>query len=84
LEEHRSCGLARGYAACLVVIVIPYFKLQGNYQITDSCKIHNDPRKENRNFYSAVYSVIRFSFSKQCKDISKNMNNTSNKNISNL
>jgi len=47
LEEYRSCGISRGSAACLFVIVIPDSTLRGNNQITDSCQIRIDPRKEN-------------------------------------
>jgi len=48
------CGLARGSAACLAVIVIPYSTLRGNNRITDSCQIRNYPRKENRKNLSAA------------------------------
>ena len=57
-------------AACFVVIVIPVSSFQlsdsalrGNNRITNSCVIHNNPRKEYRKFYPLLYSVlIRFSF----------------------
>jgi len=58
LEEYRSCGLARGSVSCLVEIVIPGSTLRGNNRMTDPCQIRNDLRKENRKFYSVVYSVI--------------------------
>jgi len=68
LEEHRSCGLARGFAACCLLccdrdscLQIPHF------EVTIESLIHvlirNDPRKENRNFIRCfILKTIRFSF----------------------